>query len=110
MKSRQRAAGISAAKSAAAESEARAASCESQLQALQHRLNTYESLENEILGVLAAGEQLTLADLGSRLHRSDVEGLRHVTLAVASLEKQGQITSTGSLVVPALKRSQRSSP
>ncbi|HEX6900641.1 MAG TPA: hypothetical protein VF789_13030 [Thermoanaerobaculia bacterium] len=109
MKSRQDAAEISAAKSAAAGSEARAASCESQLQDLQHRLNTYESLENEILGVLAAGEQLTLANLASRLRRSDVDGLRLVTLAVASLEKQGQITGTGSLVAPSLKRSQRSS-
>lgn len=64
---------------------------------LESQLAKYQSLENEILGVLGSGEEWNLNDLISRLNlRHSEDGARSVRLAVASLLEKGKIGSIGS--------------
>ena len=71
---------------------------ESQLANAQVRLQEYETLENEILGYLASGTEISTIDLLSNLSiRERLEGRRLLLLAVASLEQKGKIVGTGGI-------------
>lgn len=80
-----------------AELEGQIRGCIGRLGVTVERLNEYESLENEILGYLADGKDISTIDLLSNLSISrKAEGRRILHLAVASLEQKGKIVGTGS--------------
>lgn len=66
---------------------------------LEARLESYESLEKEIIGVLASGVEITLGNLSSHLSLSSTaDSARKIRLAVANLLEMGRIEGTGGLV------------
>jgi len=75
-----------------------------EIESLNSQLKSYCTLENEILGVLASGEEWDLNSLTGRLCLTHSEGgPQRVRLAVASLINQQQIGSVGTAPFAKLK-------
>jgi hypothetical protein len=78
-----------------------------QLADLKTKLESYESLEKEIIGVLASGVEIMPSSLPNHLSTdSTAEAARKIRLAVANLLEMGRIEGTGGLV-PSIRLASR---
>ena len=72
---------------------------EAELAGLRAELASYKSLEEEIMGLLASGEELSLNEILDRLAiKHQPSGPQQLRLAIASLQKKGQVAGTGGLM------------
>jgi hypothetical protein len=72
---------------------------EAELADLRTELASYKSLEKEVLGLLASGEELSLNDILSHLSiRHQTNGPQQLRLAIASLQEKGKVVGTGGLM------------
>jgi hypothetical protein len=72
---------------------------ETELVNMRSELASYKSLEREVLGLLASGEELNLNDILSRLAvKYQPNGAQQLRLAIASLQEKGRIVGTGGLM------------
>ena len=74
---------------------------------LKAKLESYESLEKEIIGVLASGIEIMPGNLSNHLSTdSTADSARKIRLAVANLLEMGRIEGTGGLV-PSIRLASR---